>query len=65
MTPDAQAKVDAITAPVDALMAQVLAAAERLAQKHAAEQQELLQMVADLIERDPDFRAAVVMLACD
>jgi hypothetical protein len=65
MTPESQAKIDAITKPVDALMAQVVAAATRIAQTQASEDQSLLRAVAARIETDSDFRAAVVMLACD
>lgn len=64
MTPTEEV-ISKITAPVDVLLAQVVAAVGRIEQKHASEDQDLLALVAAKIESDPRFRAAVVMLACD
>jgi hypothetical protein len=62
MTPD---PVRAITDPVDATLAKIGAAIERLEAKRAGDQQDLLRQVADRLEVDPAFRYAIIALVCD
>ena len=62
MMPADEEAVRAVTAPVDALLAQVVAAVGRIAQKQSREREDLLAVVAGYIESDDRFRYAIAML---
>ena len=62
MIPDS---VRAITDPVDATLAAIEASLTRIEAKRADEAQDMLQVIAGLIESDPAWRYAIVALACD